>query len=55
MTDEAELLSLPPYGLLEAEKHAFLTRELIALSRLHAQRCPAYARCSPPRGRSLIW
>ncbi len=53
MTDEAELLSLPPYGLLEAEKHAFLTRELIALSRLHAQRCPAYARLLAAAGTKL--
>jgi phenylacetate-coenzyme A ligase PaaK-like adenylate-forming protein len=44
MTDESALLALPPYGLNREEKRAFLTGELIALTRLHAQRCPAYAR-----------
>ncbi|MCE5343604.1 MAG: acyl-protein synthetase [Eubacteriales bacterium] len=44
MTDESALLALPPYGLIREEKHAFLTGELAALTRLHAERCPAYAR-----------
>lgn len=44
MIDEAALLALPPYGLAHAEKHAFLTGELLALSRHHAEHCPAYAK-----------
>ncbi|NLI21881.1 MAG: acyl-protein synthetase [Clostridiales bacterium] len=43
MIDEAALLAIPPYGLLREEKHAFLTRELRALTESHALRCPAYA------------
>ncbi len=44
MTDESALLALPVYGLNREEKRAFLTGELASLTRLHAQRCPAYAR-----------
>ena len=42
MTDFDSLLSLPPYGLDKKEKHALLTRELSALTRYHALRCPEY-------------
>ena len=36
------LLSLPAYGLQRAEKHALLTRELIALTEHHAKNCSEY-------------
>jgi hypothetical protein len=44
MLDQETLLALPPYGLPRQEKHAFLTAELTALTRLHAAGCPEYAR-----------
>jgi phenylacetate-coenzyme A ligase PaaK-like adenylate-forming protein len=44
MTEEAALLALPPYGLARAEKRAFLTGELTALTRRHAAACPEYAK-----------
>lgn len=43
MTDPQDLLALAPYGLARAEKRAFLTRELCALTRFHALGCPEYA------------
>ncbi|HNW85736.1 MAG TPA: acyl-protein synthetase [Candidatus Limiplasma sp.] len=43
MIDEAALLALPPYGLAREEKHALLTRELVALTLSHQERCPQYA------------
>ena len=39
-----DMLALPVYGLAHAEKRAFLTRELVALTKLHAANCPEYAR-----------
>lgn len=42
MLDDSALLSLPVYSLARADKRAFLTRELAALTRLHAERCPEY-------------
>ncbi len=44
MLDQAALLALPPYGLARAEKRAFLTEELAALTRHHAAHCAPYAR-----------
>ncbi len=44
MTDHAALLALPPYGLAVQQKGAFLTDELTALCRSHAQLCPPYWR-----------
>ena len=43
MTDHSALLALPPYGLAQEAKHAFLTAELTALTRHHAANCPEYA------------
>ena len=43
MIDESALLSLPAYGLPREQKHAFLTQELVALSRHHAAHCESYA------------
>ena len=53
MIDHAALLALPPYGLAREEKHAFLTRELVALSRHHAANCPEYAAMLAATGTSL--
>jgi len=53
MTDEAALLSLPPYGLGRAEKRAFLAAELSALTANHAARCPAYAKMLAALGVAL--
>ena len=39
-----DLLSLPVYGLTSDRKRAFLTEELVSLSRRHAAQCPEYAR-----------
>lgn len=44
MIDRETLHSMEPYGLGHAEKHAFLTDALIALSKRHAAQCPEYAR-----------
>lgn len=44
MTDLDTLLALPPYGMDRAEKQAFLTRELTALSLRHREGSPEYAR-----------
>ncbi len=44
MTEFEPLLALPPYGMEAAEKHAFLTRELAALTAHHGKHCPPYAR-----------
>ena len=44
MIDEATLLSMPPYGLARAQKHAFLTAELAALTQHHIRHCEPYAR-----------
>lgn len=53
MLDHAALLAMPPYGLARAQKHAFLTAELTALSRHHAQRCAPYARMLAATGAAL--
>jgi phenylacetate-coenzyme A ligase PaaK-like adenylate-forming protein len=42
LTEFDTLLNLPPYGMGKEEKHAFLTRELLALTRHHEARCPEY-------------
>ena len=42
MIDDTALTSMAPYGLAAAEKHAFLTAQLTALTRHHAANCPAY-------------
>lgn len=44
MTNVDTLLALAPYGMDKAEKHDFLTAELVALSRRHRQGSPEYAR-----------
>ena len=44
MIDRGTLHTMEPYGLGHEEKHAFLSDALIALSRYHAQHCPAYAK-----------
>ncbi|MEA5015344.1 MAG: acyl-protein synthetase [Candidatus Limiplasma sp.] len=44
MTDLDTLLALAPYAMDKEEKHAFLTRELVALSRRHREGSPEYAR-----------
>lgn len=40
LTDDE--LNIPPYSLSRAEKNAFLTRHLVALSQHHYERCPEY-------------
>lgn len=50
MTDLQALPSLAPYNMGHAEKHAFLTRELDALTRWHVERCPEYARLTQAWG-----
>ena len=44
MFDANELPNLPAYFWEHAQKHEFLTRELCALTKHHAQHCPEYAR-----------
>lgn len=44
MIDRSALHGMTPYGLGHAEKHAFLSDALIALSKHHAEHCPAYAK-----------
>jgi len=44
MIDRASLPTMEPYGLGHDAKHAFLSDALIALSKHHAQHCPAYAK-----------
>ena len=53
MIDEAALLALPAYGLPREEKRAFLTGELTALSRHHAECCPEYAKMLAASGTNL--
>ncbi|MDD3212749.1 MAG: acyl-protein synthetase [Eubacteriales bacterium] len=53
MIDQAALVSMPPYGLTKAEKHAFLTAELTALTKHHAAHCPEYAKMLAATGVSL--
>jgi phenylacetate-coenzyme A ligase PaaK-like adenylate-forming protein len=38
-----EILSIPPFSLGKAEKEELLTARLLALTKAHAERCPAYA------------
>ncbi len=42
--DVGTLHTLPPYGMAHEEKQAFLTEELRALTAMHRERCPEYAR-----------
>jgi phenylacetate-coenzyme A ligase PaaK-like adenylate-forming protein len=44
MIDRDTLHTMEPYGLGHEEKHAFLSDALLALSKHHALRCPAYAK-----------
>ena len=53
MTEFDSLLSMSPYGMDKAEKHLFLTRELTALSRHHAEHCPEYAKMLRAWGQDL--
>ena len=53
MIDESALLSLPAYGLPHEQKHAFLTQELVALSRHHTTHCESYARMLAATGVEL--
>jgi hypothetical protein len=53
MLDHAALLALPPYGLDRADKHAFLSAELFALSRHHAAACLPYALMLAATGAAL--
>ena len=39
-----ELLNVPPFSMNRAEKAEMLTGRLTELTRLHRDRCPAYAR-----------
>ena len=50
MFDVNELPALPAYEWAHEEKHAFLTRELCALTRHHAENCPEYARMLAAHG-----
>ena len=40
LTDDE--LNIPPYSLSRAEKNAFLTKHLLALTRHHYEKCPEY-------------
>ena len=42
--DVSTLHTLQPYGMAREEKRAFLTEELCALTAMHRERCPEYAR-----------